>query len=210
MHETSKHQVELQGEYHKEFRLPAKKLGSKREPEKILDEKIYTRGMKRQKIEDEVCQNLDDELDQIQEQGASCLKYEIVRKGQKNMLLAKRCSLRHQCIGLDEQAPLVADMSFEYQPSAVEKMFQPDQKAERVKMNAFSKKTDLEIGDITDIIGVLDSKKQLILVKIDSSLPKFSSVESKLAAYIGKTANFAEFTQLNEGKYLKFPIVLAS
>jgi hypothetical protein len=79
-----------------------------------------------------------------------------------------------------------------------------------VKMRAFSKTTGLEIGDIKEIIGVLDSKKQLILVEIESSLPKFRSVESKLAAYIGKTANFAEFAQLNEGKYLKFPIVLAS
>jgi len=112
--ETVSHPVEQHGEYHQEFQLPAKKLGSKREPEKVLNEKIYTRGMKRQKVEEEVCQNLDDELDQIEQQGASCLKYEIVRKGQKNMLLAKRCSLRHQCIGLDEQAPLEADMSFEY------------------------------------------------------------------------------------------------
>lgn len=121
--ETASHLVEQQGEYHQEFQFPVKKLGSKREPEKVLNERIYTRGMKRQKVEEEVCQNLDDELDRIEQQGASCLKYEIVRKGQKNVLLAKRCSLRHQCIGLDEEAPLEADMSFEYQPSALEKMF---------------------------------------------------------------------------------------
>ena len=70
--------------------------------------------MKRQKVEQELCINLEDELDQIQEQGASALKYEIIRKGQKNVLLAKRCSVRHQCIGLVQQAPLEAEASFEY------------------------------------------------------------------------------------------------
>ena len=166
--------------------------------------------MKRQKVEEELCTNLDDELDQIQDQGASALKYEIVRKGDKNLLLAKRCSVRHQCIGFETRAPLETDASFEYKPSALEKMFQPDQKGERLKMKAFSRQTCMEIADIKDIIGILDSKKQLILVEIESSDPKFRSVGSKLAAYIGKTANFAEFAQLNEGKFLKFPIVLAS
>jgi hypothetical protein len=79
-----------------------------------------------------------------------------------------------------------------------------------LKMQAFSKQTNIEVSDIKEIIGVLDSKKQLILVEIEGSLPKFRSVGSKLAAYIGRTANFAEFTQMNEGKFLKFPIVLAS
>ena len=121
--ETQVHLITLNGEYSQEFELPAKKLGTKREPEKALIEKKYTRGMKRQKVEQELCINLEDELDQIQEQGASALKYEIIRKGHRNVLLAKRCSVRHQCIGLVLQAPLEAGASFEYQPSAVEKMF---------------------------------------------------------------------------------------
>lgn len=75
---------------------------------------MNTRSMKRRKINEEIEManekkiNLDDALDEINEKGASCLKYEIVRKRdaktgkEKKILHAKRCSIRHKCIGLDE------------------------------------------------------------------------------------------------------------
>ena len=51
--------------------------------------------MKRQKIEEA----LDSELDQLQDDGASFLKYEFVKKRDKKVLLARRCSMRNVPFG---------------------------------------------------------------------------------------------------------------
>jgi len=71
-------------------------------------------------------QDLDQAFDDMQEQGASCLKYEFVKKRDgKKVLQAKRRSVRNQCLGINveqEVDPLQAldqsrlDMSFEYNP----------------------------------------------------------------------------------------------
>ena len=106
---------------------------------------MNTRSLKRRKIDEEIAMEEDFEsvLDNIQEQGASCLKYEFVKKRDgKKILLAKRCSVRNQAMGLDtdfKSNPLSAleankkenavDMSFEYNPSAFEKLFAKDGKS---------------------------------------------------------------------------------
>ena len=51
--------------------------------------------MKKQKIEEA----LDLELDNLQEDGASFLKYEFVKKRDKKVLLARRCSMRNVPLG---------------------------------------------------------------------------------------------------------------
>lgn len=111
--------------------------------------------MKRRKIDDELNQcisvtqvagdiylggNLDDNLDKIQQLGGSYLKYEIINKKSrdgkdKRVLFARRCSMRHQCFGLDQDFVIrnqlqecqnqSMDMSLEYRPSAVENLFAP-------------------------------------------------------------------------------------
>ena len=66
-------------------------------------------------------------------EGASRIKYELINKKdkdgkEKRILLAKRCSLRNQCIGFQQIAECkrkAIDMSFEYRPSTLEKLFKP-------------------------------------------------------------------------------------
>jgi hypothetical protein len=86
--------------------------------------------MKRRILEQEL--NFDAELDKINEQGASMLKYELIERGSKKVLMAKRCSKRNQCLGL--QAPIDIDMSFEYQPQPVEDLFAKDSLTEKVRV----------------------------------------------------------------------------
>jgi hypothetical protein len=54
--------------------------------------------MKRKILEEEL--DFDAKLDEINEQGASMLKYEIIEKGNKKVLVAKRCSKRNQVLGI--------------------------------------------------------------------------------------------------------------
>jgi hypothetical protein len=89
-----------------------------------------TRSMKRSKIDREI--SFDAKLDQINDQGASMLKYEFISKGSKKVLLAKRCSKRNQCLGL--QAPIDIDESFEYQPNSLEELFAKDSLIEKVRL----------------------------------------------------------------------------
>lgn len=91
--------------------------------------------MKRQKVEEalDVC------LDEIEENGASFLKYEFVKKRDKKVLQARRCSMRNVPIGFQSynQNPLKmlemtgskVDMSFEYNPTNFEGLFAKDKDA---------------------------------------------------------------------------------
>ena len=64
--------------------------------------------MKKRKLHEEI-ENCDtSRQDPSDEPGASFLKYEFVKKKQrngddKNVLMAKRCSMRHRSIGLREE-----------------------------------------------------------------------------------------------------------
>lgn len=103
---------------------------------------VKTRGMKQMKLKEEIAQvpsdNFDTILDNINDKGASFLKYEFIKKRdaktgkEKKVLQAKRRSARHACMGLEtsiqpldtfEQNKMKIDMSFEYNPSQVEHLF---------------------------------------------------------------------------------------
>ena len=56
--------------------------------------------------------------------GASVLKYELVEtKESKKVLMAKRCSLRHNKAA--NHVPASLEMSFDYKPSEFENLFKP-------------------------------------------------------------------------------------
>lgn len=134
-----------------EFKPPSSVL-KKREALKIFEDEHTlrnTRSMKRKIIEQEL--NFDAKLDEINEQGSSMLKYEFVAKGNKKVLLAKRCSKRNQCLGI-QQAPIDIDMSFEYQPRPIEDLFAKDALTEKVRIQ---KGVNLKISDIQAILGSL-------------------------------------------------------
>lgn len=82
------------------------------------------------------------EVDEDENNGASFLKYEFVKKRDKKVLQARRCSMRNVPIGFtsDNQNPLKmletncskVDMSFEYNPTQLEGLFAKDKNAQKV------------------------------------------------------------------------------
>lgn len=99
------------------------------------------------------------------------LKYEFIAKGDKKVLLAKRCSKRNQCLGI-QQAPIDIEMSFEYQPRPVEDLFAKDALTEKVRVQ---KGVTLKKSDIQAILGALSN--QVVLVK---------TKYGQIAAFIGE------------------------
>ena len=169
--------------------------------------------MKKRKLHEEI-ENETSQLGLEDEHGASCLKYEIVKKRQRNgeetnVLMAKRCSMRHRSMGLrpdEEQSLLDAlkpnqsleeEMDFEYCPSTVEKLFVNDVEAQRVQEIALQKKVKLEISDISEILGYLDpAEKNLVLVRVSAASKKLTGTKiSQVAAYIGKEGTFKQFVK---------------
>ena len=108
--------------------------------------------------------------------------------------------MRHQCFGLDQSLVIrdqlqVAleestrnqsmEMSFEYKPSAVENLFAPaDAQTKKIQSLAIQKTQKVELEDIKELLGYIDSEKQLVFVKVNSE--KFQSTK-KVAAFIGRS-----------------------
>ena len=180
---------------------------------------MKTRSMKRRKINEEVEENLDQVLESMEEKGASCLKYEFIKKrdkkGQeKNVLLARRCSLRNiqnkesGRDSLDKLAKLEANqtigMSFEYNPRSFEKMnlFVKDELTRSVQLLAIQKSVRVQPTEVEEIIGWLDQDRNLALVKLyvlsDTSV---KTGLQKVAAYVGKPDNFREVTDQHNGRF---------
>ena len=144
-----------------------------------------TRSLKKQKIEEKQkeidkikyeCRtnnlglvDLETDLDEINKQGASCLKYEIIKKGNKKVMLAKRCSKRNAPIGFGENGNDISkDTSFEYCPNQLENLFDQDENAKKMQTSAIKKKLIINQDDIDDVIGALDSENKIILIKTKS------------------------------------------
>lgn len=87
------------------------------------------------------------------------LKYEIIEKNNKKVLMAKRCSKRNQAIGF--QAPIDIQQSFEYQPRPIEDLLK-DAITEMVRVH---KGVTLQISDIQEIHGSLDPEVALVKTK---------------------------------------------
>ena len=116
--------------------------------------------MQRKKLEQELEEDFDAVLDNIQEQGASCLKYEFInkrdQKGQeKKVLVAMRCSLRNKVMGLESAHIDPTETTFEYEPTEMECLFSKDQHAQKVRQVAIQKSFKVEISDIAEVLGFI-------------------------------------------------------
>ena len=154
--------------------------------------------------------DLETDLDEINRQGASCLKYEIIKKGNKKVMQAKRCSKRNAPIGFaDNMNNISKDTSFEYCPNQLENLFDQDENTKKIQSSAIKKKLVIQQDDIEDIIGALDSENKIILIKTNSQKFKSLSSDKKIAAFIGKPSEYDQFVSENtECKYLnKFYVV---
>jgi len=176
-----------------------------------------TRLMKKRKLDEEIENCETSKQDPCDEHGASFLKYEFVKKKRrngedKNVLLAKRCSMRHRSIGLGEDFgrklldalqpnQSYEEMDFEYCPSTVEELFANDQEAHRVQELALQKKVKLQISDISEILGYLDpEEKNLVLVRISVTSEKFRGAKlNQVAAYVGKDGSYKAFVKKQDG-----------
>ena len=197
-----------------DFKVPvSKKRGSSFLPSQPLE--MNTRSMKRQRLNDEL--EAEPENPTRESVGASCLKYEIIRKrdktgNEKNVLLAKRCSLRNQCLGLGEARQDI-EGSFEYEPRSFEKLFVKDTLTTKVQQMALQAKM-LDVSEIGESLGYLDTKKTVALIKLSagSAIAKSTGLQ-RVAAHVGKHDSFKTFIQEEcpEGHYLeKFMIIQAS
>ena len=61
------------------------------------------------------------------------------------------------------------EMSFEYKPSAVENLFAPaDAQTKKIQSLAIQKTQKVELEDMKELLGYIDSEKQLAFVKVNS------------------------------------------
>jgi hypothetical protein len=193
---------------------------------------MHTRSMKRRKVEgeiEEMSQNVMGIDEEREREGASCLKFEIIRKRdaktgiEKKVLQAKRCSARHRTMGLNDfcSNPLGAleerhqqvDMSIEYNPSSFEKLFAKDQNVQKVQQLAIQKSVRLESHEIEKVVGYLDASKKLALVKLLRSHEIVKSTGmTKMAAFVGNKFEYLDLiATLEDGKYMsKFQVVQVS
>ena len=94
--------------------------------------------------------------------GASTIKYEIITLKGVKVLIAKRCALRHQYIGLNQIENVD---NFEYKPQKFEQLFGTlDENQRTLQEKALQKTVRIKKEDICEVIGQLE--KNLVLVQI--------------------------------------------
>jgi len=121
--------------------------------------------------------------------------------------VGKRCSKRNAVIGLNEEK--ASDSSFEYNPASFENLFDQDEQTRKRQLKAIQKKIVLKMDDVKDVIGVLDSEKQIVLIETKKNSEKFKAIskENKIGVFIGKPSDYNQFMNENDGKYMKFFVV---
>ena len=97
--------------------------------------------------------------------GASVLKYELVEKQSKKVLLAKRCSLRNRKPEFVQQVPAALECSFDYKPSEFENLFKPQQEDlfnQQMQEIAFQHSTKVGRKDVEQVLGKLTDDLALV------------------------------------------------
>ena len=144
--------------------------------------------------------------------GASVLKYELVEKQSKKVLVAKRCSMRHNKKQLATHVQEAAlECSFDYKPSEFENLFKPqdeDHYNQQMQEIAFQHSTKIARKDIAQVLGQLSD--ELALVHLKKSVSKSEAdVFTKVALYLGtqRLTDYIKDENERNSKYKGFLLV---